>query len=67
MRLKPLERAQLANALFNSISQRRLREIEIAWENEISQRLTLHQTGKMPTAPAEEVSNRLRRTFGWQK
>ncbi|MBM3343457.1 MAG: addiction module protein [Betaproteobacteria bacterium] len=49
------ERAELAEALLESLREPPLAEIEAAWDREIEERVTAYERGELPTISAEDV------------
>lgn len=59
--LLPEERAQLAEALLESLHDSSLSEIESEWEREIEKRVAAFDRGELQTYPAEDVFAEARR------
>jgi len=55
------ERAQLAEALLESLRDAPLAEIEAAWDREIEERAAAYDRGELPTISAEDVFAEARR------
>ena len=59
--LLPEERAQLAEALLESLHNSSLPEIESEWDMEIEKRVASFDNGELQTYPAEDVFAEARR------
>lgn len=59
-RLRPEERARLAESLLESLQQEGIAEIETAWEHEIQARATAYQRGEVELINADTVLAELR-------
>jgi putative addiction module component (TIGR02574 family) len=53
--LPALERAQLADALLESLRDTPLSDIEVAWQREVESRVAAYDRGEVQTYSAEEV------------
>ena len=62
--LSPEERAQLADALLESLRQERIAEVEAAWAIEIERRVAAYKRGEAKLVPAEEVFAKARTIQG---
>ena len=62
--LSPEERAQLADALLESLREERIAEVEAAWAVEIERRVAAHRRGEAKLVPAEEVFAKARTIQG---
>ncbi len=60
--LSPNERARLADVLLESLRADTLREIEIAWQHEIEERVAAFDRGEVKTFSAEDVFAEAKRT-----
>jgi len=58
------ERAQLVNALLESLRGEKIAEIEAAWAVEIERRVTAYERGEAKLVPAEEVFAKARTIAG---
>lgn len=59
LRLKPVERAQLIDELFNSFDQRRTKAVDAAWADEAEDRLSAYCAGKLKADTLEAVLTRI--------
>jgi putative addiction module component (TIGR02574 family) len=59
LRLKPVERAQLVDELFNSFDQRRTKAIDAVWADEAEVRLSAYRAGKLKADTLEAVLARI--------
>ncbi|HYC48419.1 MAG TPA: addiction module protein [Burkholderiales bacterium] len=59
--LTPDERAELAEALLESLRETEIREIEAAWDREIEARVAAYERGELETITAEDVFAEARR------
>jgi putative addiction module component (TIGR02574 family) len=59
--LPPVQRAQLAEALLESLLAGSSREIEDAWDHELQERIAAYEKGEASTLPAEDVLAEARR------
>jgi putative addiction module component (TIGR02574 family) len=62
--LSPDERAQLADALLESLREVKLAEVEAAWAVEIERRVAAYGRGEAKLVPAEEVFAKARLITG---
>lgn len=62
--LTPDERAQLADAMLDSLREARLAEIEAAWAVEIERRVAAYEQGDAKFVPAEDVFAKARLITG---
>lgn len=62
--LTPDERAQLVDALLDSLREVRLAEIEAAWAVEIERRVAAYERGDAKFVPAEDVFAKARLITG---
>lgn len=62
--LSPDERAQLADALLDSLREAKVAEIEAAWAVEIELRVAAYERGDVKLVPAEEVFAKARLITG---
>ncbi len=58
------ERAQLVDALLESLRGERIAEIEAAWAVEIERRVSAYERGEAKLVPAEEVFAKARTITG---
>ena len=58
------ERAQLVDALFESLRGEKIAEIEAAWAVEIERRVSAYERGEAKLVPAEEVFAKARTIAG---
>jgi len=58
------ERAQLVNALLESLRGEKIAEVEAAWAVEIERRVTAYERGEAKLVPAEEVFAKARTIAG---
>ena len=58
------ERAQLVNALLESLRGEKIAEIEAAWALEIERRVSAYERGEAKLVPAEEVFAKARTIAG---
>ena len=63
-RLSAEERAQLVDALLESLREERLAEVEAAWAVEIERRVAAYKRGEAKLIPAEEVFAKARTIQG---
>ena len=57
--LKPSDRDELAERIWQTIDPADRREIDEAWAREVEQRIAAHERGELSTKPMEEVLERL--------
>ena len=62
--LSPEERAQLVEALLESLREERIAEVEAAWAAEIEHRVAAYKRGEAKLVPAEEVFAKARMIQG---
>ena len=62
--LSPDERAQLVDALLESLREVKLAEVEAAWAVEIERRVAAYERGEGKLVPAEEVFAKARLITG---
>ena len=62
--LSPEERAQLVDALLESLREERIAEVEAAWAAEIERRVAAYKRGEAKLVPAEEVFAKARMIQG---
>lgn len=62
--LSPDERAQLIDALLESLRDVKLAEVEAAWAVEIERRVAAYERGEAKLVPAEEVFAKARLITG---
>jgi len=60
-KLSAEERAQLADALLESLHETRIAEVEAAWTVEIERRVAAYERGEATLVPADEVFAKARR------
>jgi len=53
--LKPRERAQLAETMLDSLRNSTPSEVEMAWQQEIAERVAAYERGELKTYSAEDV------------
>ena len=58
------ERAQLADALLESLRDGKIAEVEAAWAVEIERRVSAYERGEAKLVPAEEVFAKARTIAG---
>jgi putative addiction module component (TIGR02574 family) len=58
------ERAQLADALLESLRGEKIAEVEAAWAVEIERRVSAYERGEAKLVPAEEVFAKARTIAG---
>lgn len=58
------ERAQLADALLESLRGEKIAEIEAAWAAEIERRVSAYERGEATLVPAEDVFAKARKIAG---
>ena len=58
------ERAQLVNALLESLRGEKIAEVEAAWAVEIERRVSAYERGEAKLVPAEEVFAKARTIAG---
>jgi putative addiction module component (TIGR02574 family) len=63
-RLSAEERAQLVDALLESLREERIAEVEAAWAVEIERRVAAYRRGEAKLIPAEEVFAKARTIQG---
>ena len=59
LKLDPVERAELIEALLASFDPPARAEIDALWAAEVEARLTAHESGALDTSPAVDVFTRL--------
>ena len=64
LKLSPEERAQLADALLDSLRGVKLAEVEAAWAVEIERRVAAYERGDAKLVPAEDVFAKARLITG---
>ncbi|MFA5913402.1 MAG: addiction module protein [Burkholderiales bacterium] len=62
--LSPDERAQLVDALLDSLREVKLAEVEAAWAIEIERRVAAYERGNAKFVPAEDVFAKARLITG---
>jgi len=62
--LSPDERAQLVDALLDSLRETRVAEVEAAWAVEIERRVAAYERGDTKLVPAEDVFAKARLITG---
>ena len=60
-KMKPGERAELADKLYASLPESYLDSVSLAWDREIDRRLDEYEAGKVKTIPSKEVHAGIRR------
>jgi putative addiction module component (TIGR02574 family) len=60
-KLSAEERAQLADALLESLHETNIAEVEAAWAVEIERRVAAYERGEVTLVPADEVFAKARR------
>jgi putative addiction module component (TIGR02574 family) len=63
LNLSPTERAQLIDALWDSLASDEIKAREAAWAEESERRVEAVKTGKLKTFDAKEVMSELRERF----
>jgi putative addiction module component (TIGR02574 family) len=64
LKLSPDERAQLADALLDSLHEGKLAEVEAEWAIEIERRVAAYERGDAKLVPAEDVFAKARLITG---
>ena len=64
LKLSPEERAQLADALLDSLRGVKLADVEAAWAVEIERRVAAYERGDAKLVPAEDVFAKARLITG---
>ena len=62
--LSPDERAQLVDALLDSLREAKLGEVEAAWAVEIDRRVAAYERGEAKLVPADDVFAKARLISG---
>jgi putative addiction module component (TIGR02574 family) len=60
MELPPLEREEIAGALFESLGDAKRAEIDAAWLAECDRRDAAYERGELTTSPVDEAIERIR-------
>jgi putative addiction module component (TIGR02574 family) len=60
MELSPLEREELAGALFDSLGDAKRAEIDAEWLAECKRRLEAYKRGEVQASPVDEAIERVR-------